>query len=896
MEGDLYAQLESEMRFSEEFLYPSASNDLVNHIQEEIVFLEAFKDFTIKRAKLELDHARMLFQLISTARRGHTYSPVQDAWNNMLNKSELYAREMATKANNINRQIIKPLKLDIANKKHVKRRYMSERYRFEQELLKIPVELQKPKKTYKEAAKMYIEAKKKYSEQLDKSKKKSMGKKDPKFEKALEKYVNAGRALHLAHNDYVLAVEMANAYQKAHNEDILCTLLDNLQEFEESAVNNLKEYFASYVNLLDRSYIQAEIVDSLHQIAGSIDKKAEYIKIGAYAKNQVSRDELPKRFQFESLDIDVCEVSEMVGGKNDAGVAGQLILNDLNYNQFFEKYNVLTDEYSHLRDLVQDKKAKMLLEDIGPHLGSTNSNSGNMQGKFPTIKSSSSNLFGKDEGSLDGDSVVSDDSTVTSQALDHFLVSLKHGLELAVLEANANCIDVQIALMSAKQHELGQRQPPNFLGGPPKTQPIPPSPVPAHRKIAASPSVASEKSATTEASARSETASPANANSISSQDWFFGYISRSQAEACIPNNGDYLVRSSTSKQGQYVLSLNCDNEYKHFIVYQNTPNRYHLLDLEFDSIQALLQHYVYTGSPVTAHPGAILRQPASRLKWEMETKEMHNLNEKKFWIVDHDDIVLGEKLGSGHFGEVYKAIIRKTSAEVAVKTCDKEYINEDGEADILRSYDHPNIVKLIGVCVSRRPAYIIMELLKGGDLAHFLRLKGHAIPLKSLLSMVVQVASGMRYLEQKNCVHRDLAARNILVNDTGSVFKISDFGMSRKLSSVDDIYDATSNKQVPIKWTSPEALTHAQYTVKSDVWSFGVLMWEVFSKGMQPYPGMNNSEVVRQISDNGYRMPPPKDMPEEVASIMAECWKFEPKDRPSFQEIHLRLSEIFDNF
>eukprot|EP00126_Sphaerothecum_destruens_P001954 Sdes_comp15396_c0_seq1m4277 len=149
MEGDLYAQLDSEMRFCEEFLYPSASNDLVNHIQEEIIFMESVKDFVVKRAKLELEHARTLYQLITTTRRGHTYSPLQNAWNTILSKSELYAREMATKANNMNRMIIKPLKIDIANKKHIKRRYMSERMRFEQELTKIPLELQKPKKTYR---------------------------------------------------------------------------------------------------------------------------------------------------------------------------------------------------------------------------------------------------------------------------------------------------------------------------------------------------------------------------------------------------------------------------------------------------------------------------------------------------------------------------------------------------------------------------------------------------------------------------------------------------------------------------------------------------------------------------------------------------------------------------
>jgi tyrosine-protein kinase Fes/Fps len=143
----------------------------------------------------------------------------------------------------------------------------------------------------------------------------------------------------------------------------------------------------------------------------------------------------------------------------------------------------------------------------------------------------------------------------------------------------------------------------------------------------------------------------------------------------------------------------------------------------------------------------------------------------------------------------------------------------------------------------------------------------------------------MNYLHSKHCIHRDLAARNCLVTKDG-VVKISDFGMSRLTEGDDDIYTVnTSAKTIPIKWTAPEALEHMSYVLATDVWAFGILLWEIFSGGKMPYPGMNNSETKEAVIKKGYRMPPPHGCPEQVTQLMDECWQYREQDRPTMADI-----------
>ncbi|XP_072716345.1 tyrosine-protein kinase Fer isoform X4 [Mycteria americana] len=309
----------------------------------------------------------------------------------------------------------------------------------------------------------------------------------------------------------------------------------------------------------------------------------------------------------------------------------------------------------------------------------------------------------------------------------------------------------------------------------------------------------------------------------------------------------------------------------------SSSNQYRFEGTGFPTIPQLIEHHYTTKQVITKKSGVVLLNPV--------------VKDKK-WVLNHEDVTLGELLGKGNFGEVYKGTL-KDKTPVAVKTCKEDLPQELkikflSEARILKQYDHPNIVKLIGVCTQRQPIYIVMELVPGGDFLSFLRKKKDELKTKQLVKFSLDAASGMAYLESKNCIHRDLAARNCLVGES-NILKISDFGMSRQED--DGVYSSSGLKQIPIKWTAPEALNYGRYTSESDVWSFGILLWETFSLGVCPYPGMTNQQAREQV-EKGYRMSAPQKCPEEIYKIMQRCWDYKPENRPKFSEIQKELSSI----
>ena len=177
------------------------------------------------------------------------------------------------------------------------------------------------------------------------------------------------------------------------------------------------------------------------------------------------------------------------------------------------------------------------------------------------------------------------------------------------------------------------------------------------------------------------------------------------------------------------------------------------------------------------------------------------------------------------------------------------------------------MVQLYGVCTKEEPIYIITELMKHGSLLTYLRGDGRSLKFPQLIDMGTQITSGMAYLEEKNYVHRDLAARNILVSENLNC-KVESVSMARILS--EDIYEVHTGAKFPIKWTAPEALFSHQFTIKSDVWSFGILLFELITYGQFPYPGKSNAEVLKLLQ-NGYRMAPPASCAEQLYKIMEEC-------------------------
>ncbi|XP_054709539.1 focal adhesion kinase 1-like [Uloborus diversus] len=260
------------------------------------------------------------------------------------------------------------------------------------------------------------------------------------------------------------------------------------------------------------------------------------------------------------------------------------------------------------------------------------------------------------------------------------------------------------------------------------------------------------------------------------------------------------------------------------------------------------------------------------------------------------DILLGEIIGDGQFGDVHKGtFIDKNGLplSVAVKTCKVESEESMGEkfleeAYIMQQFDHPHIIKLMGIC-SDSPIWIVMELAKHGEMRAYLQDNKEKLDMVILMSYAFQLSTALSYLESRKFVHRDIAARNVLVSSHDCV-KLGDFGMSRW---VEDHYYKASKGKLPIKWMAPESINFRRFTTASDVWMFGVCMWEILMYGVKPFQGIKNNDVIGRI-ENGERLPLPPKCPPHLYNLMSLCWAYEPSKRPTFKEIRCALGQILE--
>jgi len=287
----------------------------------------------------------------------------------------------------------------------------------------------------------------------------------------------------------------------------------------------------------------------------------------------------------------------------------------------------------------------------------------------------------------------------------------------------------------------------------------------------------------------------------------------------------------------------------------------------------------------------------SSVSFPSETKSTHFtrsliLEQPHLYI---NGIVIGKKLGQGKFGDVYLGVWNETTF-VALKCLkvSNDFKQFENEMELLMKLNHPNIVRALGIFKEQNESiYLVMEYFSLGCLSDFLRREDiqSKIGLKDLLSMCVHSAAGCSYLEKMNVIHRDLGARNLLVANIDELYvvKISDFGLSREVS---DSYYLASDGIFAVKWAAPETIAHRYFSHKSDVWSFAVVLWEIFEYGKLPYISMSNEETAKQVL-NGYRLPQPDTCPSEVYNIMMECWNEDPEKRPDFKSIYEKLSAIF---
>ncbi|XP_035472765.1 tyrosine-protein kinase FRK isoform X2 [Scophthalmus maximus] len=330
--------------------------------------------------------------------------------------------------------------------------------------------------------------------------------------------------------------------------------------------------------------------------------------------------------------------------------------------------------------------------------------------------------------------------------------------------------------------------------------------------------------------------------SINAEPWYFPETKRQDAEKMLlaggNQHGAFLIRNCESQKGELSLSVVDSGRVKHYKLKKMDNGQYFVSKTRcFQTLKELVEHYSRQSDGLCVRLG----EPCKK----MEAPQTHGLsyNTVDQWEIDRNSIKLLRKLGAGQFGEVFEGIWNETTA-VAVKT------------------------------------------LKPED-------NGKTLRISDQIEMAAQVASGMAFLELQNYIHRDLAARNVLVGEN-NICKIADFGLARVfMKENESVYEAKEGTKFPVKWTAPEAINDNKFTIKSDVWSFGILLYEIMTFGQMPYPAMSNYQVVQKIPQ-GYRMTCPPNCPKVMYDIMIDCWKEDEQDRPTFETLQWKLEDFFD--
>ncbi|XP_017110540.2 uncharacterized protein LOC108134659 isoform X1 [Drosophila elegans] len=380
---------------------------------------------------------------------------------------------------------------------------------------------------------------------------------------------------------------------------------------------------------------------------------------------------------------------------------------------------------------------------------------------------------------------------------------------------------------------------------------------------------------------------------LNEKSWYFRKIKRIEAEKklLLPENehGAFLIRDSESRHNDYSLSVRDGDTVKHYRIRQLDEGGFFIARrTTFRTLQELVEHYSKDSDGLCVN----LCKPCVQIEKPVTEGLSHRTRDQ--WEIDRTSLKFVRKLGSGQFGDVWEGLWNNTTP-VAIKTLKSGTMDPKdflAEAQIMKKLRHTKLIQLYAVCTVEEPIYIITELMKHGSLLEYLQAiagKGRSLKMQTLIDMAAQIAAGMAYLESQNYIHRDLAARNVLVGD-GNIVKIADFGLARLIK--EDEYEARVGARFPIKWTAPEAANYSKFSIKSDVWSFGILLTELVTYGRIPYPGMTNAEVLTQV-EHGYRMPQPPNCEMRLYEIMLECWHKDPMRRPTFETLQWKLEDFY---
>ncbi|XP_060582980.1 tyrosine-protein kinase Fer-like [Ruditapes philippinarum] len=748
----------------------------------------------------------------------------------------------------------------LSDKKAARKSYEDERNRLEKEFTRIKDEVQKNKLDYTKCVDKVRVERAKYEDANAK------GKAGNKLESAKQSYVQASVKLHKLHNKYILSLCELKSHQEHYSNKTLPYFLDHHQANQEILVQQCKDFleeFQSLTTFSTKDHIAA--YQSIENAVQDIVPEKEYTE--DFAVKYKSDPFTPVTIDFDGKILDDYQGTL---------VPNRLAVDDFTQESLESQKQTLSEEIDsikkQLQDLESEKKtsadrvrdlrkdmSKLSHEEMSEYLEKRKQFEelkkkiaeleSNMATKADLIKIIEEPLNKLGDGTPPAALDIPDislDNVSTHSGGDEKNSKLKMFKNLKKMNP--------LRLMREKsQIENGQKEdgPQNYEQQ--ETHP----------------------SSSVDSGFASCSASPAK--KLEDEEWFHGVLPREEVQRLLSDDGDFLVRESKNKrtnETQYVLSAYWQG-YRHFII-QFQEGGWRFEGSTYPTIPELVNHQYHSGQPVTNKSGTILSKPILRESWEL----------------NNDDIVLETKIGNGNFGEVFKGVYKRTSEVVAVKTC-KDTLSEEQrkkflmEGRILKQYDHPNIVKFIGIAAQRQPVMIIMEYVSGGALLSFLRKEGKKQSRLKAAQMCVDAACGMAYLSDKGCIHRDLAARNCLVGDN-HVVKISDFGMSRE----EEEYTVSDGmKQIPIKWTAPEALNFGKYTTACDVWSFGILMWEIFSNGQTPYPGWTNA-IARESVEQGYRMQAPASCPDSLYQLMLKCWDGNPSTRIIFSDLHKQLKDL----
>ncbi|XP_065662082.1 tyrosine-protein kinase Fer isoform X2 [Hydra vulgaris] len=821
--------------------------------KEEIKLLEQMEDYVSKRYKLDLEYATKLgklhekFTFNNNVNGNLKGSLIEKAWRMYITESENKAISISNLVKQLNLQTLPQIKLLLMSKKEMCGNFSSLKARMDRDFDVSAEEVNRLCNGYKDSLKKASVTK----ERLNKIDSKNL--KD--WQKEKKNFDQTSQRLHMTHNEYCLSIAAVNEHQKEYHKNLVPFLLNSVQDIQVEYVEPWKEILLSLQS--STSWCRQEFIISENEIQQSI---AIIKPTDEYKGFLNSYNKLPMPDTSYLFDDRLVSDESVTSGLTKDTIA----VNDLTHKQLVSKKNKIEDDISKMEESVDIKKK-------------------NSQEEETALKN-----------------MQADKNNNLRIRVDQRFRYHNLNFEIEEVKCKLNMHQVQLNIITEAIQLVGENGPPCYsaLLSPSsnnendndekkrrKTFPNLLGRLRSKNEINDVNNVENNNQISNDLSDSSESQISYDQpiESLNLSPWFHGNIDRVTISRLLKHDGDFIVREKSDNSGTNVLSVLWKGSIKHFILKANDKGLYTLEGESFSSINALITYHHERRSVIQSSTGIILMNSVNRIFMDGDD-----------YIVPQDDVQLKCRLGGGHFGDVYKGVLRSKQIMLAVKTC-KENVSDVikkqflEEAEIMKTCMHKNVLKLIGVCRDKEPYYILLELCDKGDLLALLKKEGPNFTQMRLFDMSMDIARGMAYLEQKQIIHRDLAARNCLVTNDYDV-KISDFGMSREEDD-EGTYTIQTTKEIPFKWCAPEVWLDTKYSTKTDVWSYGVTLYEIYSLGQQPYPGWTNKQAREEINA-GYRMPSPAKTPLEVYELMRKCWHFSDIERPSFSDIINILEKI----